>query len=109
MLIVIAGGFMLVGAVAASWVQAGRTKGDAIATAGLNLQRALTDTTVLFDKLTVEAGSSNTFAANDISLQVKMSDKFEVSLGMGLRYNTKLPADLKKSDTLTTVNLVYVF
>ena len=93
----------------ASWVQAGRTKGDAIATAGLNLEGALTDTTKLFDKLTVEAGSSNTFAANDIGLQVTMSDKFAVSLGLGLRYNTKPPASLKKSDTLTSFNLVYAF
>jgi putative salt-induced outer membrane protein len=87
----------------------GETTGDAIARGFLGYETALTDTTKLFNKFTVEAGSDNTFASNEFALQVKMSDAFALSLGFGVRYNTDPPAGLKKSDTLTTVNLVYAF
>ncbi len=87
----------------------GETTGDAIVRGFLGYETALTDTTRLINKFTVEAGSDNTFASNDFALQVKMSDAFALSLGLGVRYNTDPPAGLKKSDTLTTVNLVYAF
>ena len=38
-----------------------------------------------------------------------MSDKFALSVGLGVRHNTDPPLGLKKTDTLTTVNLVYAF
>ena len=47
------------------------------------------------------------FASNELALQVKMSDKFALSVGFGVRHNTDPPAGLEKTDTLTTVNLVY--
>ncbi len=87
----------------------GSTSGDAILRGFLGYESALTDTTKIINKFTVEAGSDNTFASNDLALQVKMSDAFALSLGLGVRYNTDPPSGLKKSDTLTTVNLVYAF
>jgi putative salt-induced outer membrane protein len=87
----------------------GSTEGDIIARGFLGYENALTDTTKVLNKFTVEAGSDNTFASNELALQVKMSEAFALSLGFGVRYNTDPPAGLKKSDTLTTVNLVYAF
>jgi putative salt-induced outer membrane protein len=93
----------------------GEAAGDAIARGFLGFESALTDTTKLINKFTVEAGSDNTFASNDLSLQVKMSEAFALALGFGVRYNSDPPATvppaaaLKKTDTLTTVNLVYSF
>lgn len=85
------------------------TSGDAILRGFLGYETKLTETTSLIDRLTAEAGSDNTFVSNEFALQVKMSDAFALSLGFGVRYNTDPPAGLKKSDTLTTVNLVYAF
>ena len=45
--------------------------------------------------------------ANDLALQVSMSDALALSVGYGIRYNTDPPAGAKKSDQLTTLNLVY--
>ena len=90
-------------------IVASETAGDAILRGFLGYETALTDTTSLIDKLTLEAGSDNTFVSNVFALQVKMSDVFALSLGFDVRYNTDPPAGLKKSDTLTTVNLVYAF
>ncbi len=57
----------------------------------------------------IVAGASNTLATNELALQVKMSDAFALSFGVGVRMNTDPPAGAKKTDTLTTINLVYGF
>ncbi len=87
----------------------GVTDSGAIFRGDLKFEHALTDTTRIIDTFVVEAGSDNTFASNDLALQVKMSDKFALSVGLGVRHNTDPPLGLKKTDTLTTVNLVYAF
>jgi putative salt-induced outer membrane protein len=93
--------------------------GDAIATGGIELRQVLTPNTVLLDKLSVEAGSSNTLIQNDLALQVKMTDVLALALGYQVRYNTKpgvrvapsYPVDkaYAHSDRLLTANLVYEF
>lgn len=75
----------------------------------LGFERVLTANTKLTDKLIVEAGSTNTFAGNDLALEVKMSERFGLSLGYGVRYNSDPPPGLESTDTLTTVNLAYSF
>ena len=87
----------------------GITENEAIFAGELKFEHALTETTKIIDKFVVEAGSSNTFVANDLALQVKMSDKFSLSAGIGVRYNSDPPGGLKTTDTLTTLNLVYGF
>jgi putative salt-induced outer membrane protein len=81
--------------------------GDAIATAGLDFSHVLTKSTKILNKLAIESGSKNTLVANDLALQVSMTDALALSVGYGVRYNTDPPAGAKKSDQLTTINLVY--
>lgn len=69
----------------------------------------LTDNTVLGNRLLVEAGSDNTFAQNDLGVAVAMNEAFALKAGLQLRHNTEVGAGTKKTDTLTTVNLVYSF
>ena len=47
------------------------------------------------------------FLQNELALQVHMSDRLAVSLGYAVRHNTDPPAGFGKTDTLTTVNIVY--
>jgi putative salt-induced outer membrane protein len=82
------------------------TDGEGIVTGQLAYEHQLTATTKLLDKLVVEAGSDNTFASNELSLQVSMTERLALSFGIGVRYNSDPPAGLKSTDTLTTVNLV---
>lgn len=81
----------------------------AIGTAGLTYSQALSATTTLSDKLTVEAGSLNTLVTNALALTVKMTDKLALSVGYSLENNSKPPAPLKNLDTTETVNLVFSF
>lgn len=75
----------------------------------LGFERVLTANTKLTDKLIVEAGATNTFAGNDLALEVKMNERFGLSLGYGVRYNSDPPPGLESTDTLMTVNLSYSF
>ncbi|MBV6425233.1 MAG: hypothetical protein NAOJABEB_03048 [Steroidobacteraceae bacterium] len=75
----------------------------------LGYERVLTSNTKLTDKLIVEAGSTNTFVGNDLALEVKMSERFGLSLGYAVRYNSDPPPGLESADTLMTVNLTYSF
>jgi putative salt-induced outer membrane protein len=83
----------------------GATDGDAIATGQLAYEQQLTPSTKLVDKLVVEAGSTNTFVSNELALQVSMTQRLALSLGVGVRYNSDPPAGRESTDTLTTVNL----
>ena len=82
---------------------------DAIVTAGLNFSQALSATTAITDKATLESGSLDTLITNALALTVKMSDKLALSVGYSIEENTKPPAGLKKLDTIETINLVYGF
>jgi len=85
-----------------------RESGNAIAgIANVDFKHAFNASTTLLDKFTAEYTSENTFLQNELSLQVKMSDKLAVALGYAVRHNTDPPPGFGKTDTLTTANLVY--
>lgn len=73
----------------------------------IGFEQQLTANTKLTDKLIVESGSTNTFVGNDLALEVKMSERFGLSVGYGVRYNSDPPPGLESTDTLMTVNLTY--
>jgi putative salt-induced outer membrane protein len=85
------------------------SSGNAIVTASMDYSHKLTDTTTLSDKFLVESGSDNTMVHNEIAVAVKMSTKLALSLGYAVNDNTKPAPELKKLDTVTTINLVYAF
>jgi putative salt-induced outer membrane protein len=87
----------------------GETDREVILRGDLKLDHALSATLTILDTLVVESGAENLFAANDLALQVKMTNRFALSLALGLRYNSNPPPALRKTDALTTVNLVYAF
>jgi putative salt-induced outer membrane protein len=81
---------------------------DGVANGALSFSHAFNDHTKLIDSLLTEAGQANTLVRNDLSLEVKMVKTFAVSLGYSVRHNSEPAAGLKRTDTLTTVNLVYL-
>jgi len=70
-------------------------------------RHALNAATSLRDKLTIESTSSNTFLQNEVGLEVKMTVKLALAVSFAVRHNTDPPEAFKKTDTLTTVNIVY--
>jgi putative salt-induced outer membrane protein len=87
--------------------EAHHTDNQAIARGTLTYEHKLTTTTSILDKFLIEAGSQNTFLQNDLALQVKINTRLALAVGYSVRDNTNPPTGFKKTDTLTTLNLVY--
>jgi putative salt-induced outer membrane protein len=88
-------------------LQQGESDNEAVLRGTLDFSHALTETTKLLDKFLVESGSDNTFVQNDIGIQVKISDVLALAAAYSVRHNTDPPLGFRKTDTLTTLNLVY--
>lgn len=88
-------------------LERGDTDSQAVFRGTIDFDHQLTETTSIIDKFMVEAGSDNTFVQNDLALQVRMTQVLALALGYSVRHNTDPPIGFKKTDTLTTVNLVY--
>ena len=87
----------------------GGTSGNVVFVTGLDYANTLTATTKLVDKFHSESGSDNTLLTNFAGVEVKMSTKLALSVGLDVQHNTKPPAPRKQTDTVSTVNLVYAF
>jgi putative salt-induced outer membrane protein len=85
----------------------GDTEADMVGNAAVEFERALTDSTKVLAKVTAETGSSNALSRGDLALQVKMTQMLAISVGLNAINNSNPPPGLKKTDTLTTLNLVY--
>lgn len=85
------------------------TVGEAVMTAGLDYEHALSATTSLTNRFLAEYGSSNTLLTNNLALAVKMSDRLALSVGISVQHNSDPPAGLERRDTVETINLVYAF
>ncbi|MBM7092940.1 DUF481 domain-containing protein, partial [Streptomyces sp. S12] len=84
-------------------------KNEAIARGFIDFGHKLTETTSVYNTLLIEAGSDNTYARNDLGLLVKMTDALALKAGVEVRHNTDVLPGTKKTDTLTTMNVVYGF
>jgi len=88
-------------------ISEGESDSEVVFRGTLDLDHQFTATTSLINKFIVESGADNTFAQNELSLQVKMTDVLALAVGYSVRHNTDPPPEFKKTDTLTTINLVY--
>jgi putative salt-induced outer membrane protein len=82
---------------------------EVVGTAGIDFMHQFNASTRLTNKLIAESGSSNTSIKNDLALEVKMSKKLALAVGYSVLHNTKPAADVKRTDTITTLNVVYAF
>jgi putative salt-induced outer membrane protein YdiY len=81
---------------------------DLVVNGALTLSYAINDHTKVIDALLTESGQANTLTRNDLSLEVKMIRTLAVSIGLSLRHNSAPQPGLTTTETLTTVNLVYL-
>jgi len=76
-------------------------RGDAL------YEQQLTSNTKVIDRFLIEAGSDNTYMQNDLGLEVMMSGALGLRVGYQVRYNSDVPPGIDRTDTLTTVGLLY--
>jgi putative salt-induced outer membrane protein len=88
----------------------GETNSEVIGRFLLEDSWAITASTAWNNRLLVEAGADNTFTLFNTGLVVSMSERFALKLGYEIRNNTDIPVSVTdKTDTTTTMNLVYNF
>ncbi|MET0582045.1 MAG: DUF481 domain-containing protein [Pseudoxanthomonas sp.] len=75
----------------------------------VGLKFDLTENTELENNLLVESGSYNTYTQNDLGVSVAMNSHLALKAGLQARRNSDVESDRKKTDTLTTMNVVYRF
>ena len=80
---------------------------DAVGNAQFDYRHSLSETTEVIESFVAIAGSTNTRLQNDLSLRVKMTDVFALSVAYTVRYNSNPPSGLLSTDQQTTINLVY--
>lgn len=82
---------------------------EAVLRGGIELRHRLSGTATLYETLLVEAGRDNTYARSDLGLQVAMTDALALKAGLEVRHNTRTTPGIERTDSLTTLNLVYGF
>jgi len=82
---------------------------EVVARGLINYKFRLTDNTSFEDTFLTEAGSKNTYLQNDAGLAVNMTKKLALKVGFQVRRNSDVLPGIRKTDTLTTTNLVYNF
>ena len=75
----------------------------------VGLKFDLTENTELANTLLVESGKHNTFAQNELGVSVAMNSHLALKAGLQARHNSEVEEQRKKTDTLTTMNVVYKF
>jgi putative salt-induced outer membrane protein len=85
------------------------TQAEVVGVAGIDFEHDFNGTTKITDKLIAESGSNNTSVQNTLALLVKMTNKLSLAAAYNLIDNTSPPGNLKKLDTVTTLNVLYEF
>lgn len=73
----------------------------------LGFEQQLTGNTRIVERFLIETGSDNTYLQNNLGLEVMMSGALGLRIGYEVRYNTDFPPGIEKTDTLTTIGLLY--
>ncbi|HYM86743.1 MAG TPA: DUF481 domain-containing protein [Pseudoxanthomonas sp.] len=90
-------------------VEESRTESGLIGRGFVGLKFDLTENTELENTLLVESGAYNTYAQNDLGVSVAMNSHLALKAGLQARRNSDVNTEQKKTDTLTTMNVVYRF
>lgn len=83
------------------------TEHEVVARGLVNYKFRITDNTAFENTFLTESGSKNTYLQNDASIAVSMTRKLALKVGFEVRHNSDVVPGLKRTDTLTTTNLVY--
>jgi len=71
------------------------------------LTHQFNDSTSFFNKFGFESTTDNVFLQNQIGIAVNMTRRMALAVALAVRHNTDPPPAFRRTDTLTTVNLVY--
>ena len=87
--------------------ETGESEDGVIFRGDIGFEHQMTETTKIVDRFLVETGSDNTYLQNDLGLEVTINGWLGLRVGYQVRHNTDVPPGIEKTDTLTTIGLMY--
>ncbi len=87
----------------------GDSEGEAIFTLGQNLAWNISDSARLTQSFISDIGAELTQSRFEVGLETNIIDRIATKIAFQARNTSKVPAGNKKTDTLTSVSLVYSF
>ena len=88
---------------------AGGSEGEAMYTLGQNLKWQITDNSRLTQSFNTDVGSDLTVSRFEVGVEANIIDRLATKLAFQARNTSKVPVGTEKTDTLTSVSLVYTF
>jgi putative salt-induced outer membrane protein YdiY len=86
-----------------------RTENGVMLRSAANFNWAFSDTAAFKQTLSVEAGSDNTRTAAESSVSAKLNGKMQMKAAFLVQNDSDVPVGKKKTDTQTSLTLVYAF
>jgi putative salt-induced outer membrane protein YdiY len=86
-----------------------RTENGLMLRSAASLNWAFSDTAAFKQTLSVEAGSDNTRTAAESSISAKLNGKMQMKAAFLIQNDSDVPVGKKKTDTQTSLTLVYAF
>ena len=83
--------------------------GEGILIGNLNYAYIISTHATFKEKILFEAGNSNTYSESETSLKMKINGNLASKIAYTIKNNSTVPAGSKKTDTITSVALVYGF
>jgi len=80
---------------------------DTVLDASIKIDHSFNSYTKIIASYDVNTGKNNTMTTGSVALQVQMSDRLALAAGYNLVRNSKPPAGVGSSASLTTLSLVY--
>ncbi len=90
-------------------IKDGQSENNLIGLAKGNFTYKISDTAKFDQSLMVLGGAANTEFVSESGLSVNLTKTMALKVAYTVQYNSKVPIDTKKTDTFTSINLVYSF
>lgn len=90
-------------------IEGGGAEGESIFTLGQDLKWQISDNARLVQSLNSEIGEELSVSRFEVGLESNIIDRLATKLSFQARHTSEVPVDTKKTDTLTSVSLVYSF
>lgn len=87
----------------------GDTEEDGVLTANAAYEYMISETSTFRQTLYIENGEENTYSEAETSLSAKIDGNLSMKLSYLVKRNSEVPDDTDKTDTITSISLVYGF
>lgn len=85
------------------------SEGEVVITLGEEYDWAISETSALTQSLTFDIGDERTITTFEIGLESNIIDRISTKIAFQYRNNSDVPAGIDKTDTQTSISLVYTF